>query len=582
MKNKRNDELKKFYYVKKMFFCQIKSNDLITKKTIRPFWKHLFSILLISIIIFSLSTLNFSFNYEGFKLFWQNMRDFFKFSTNSTYFQFGIKKNLFILSLIFFYKTFSLTLVGTFLGFVLALLTSYFANKNTYKWYSLPIKLLILLLRSFPELLYIYLFSGSKIFSNYLSLLFIYAWFTWLWLHKYFLEIYENIDYSFYFISIKQGNNRIRAFLKEIFSRVSNRFISLFFFSFESNIKWGTIISSLGVFGIGSLIDYANYSQNFTEMGIPIAILFSFLIFLEIIFYFINKYLLQANTKILNSKEYKYLLKRDIPFRSIIKSILFFSIFIYSIIILSKLDYKIGKYGEIKEIFKYFFNPSFINVNYVISSIFIELIPYSTLISFLSFFVTLLLLPLTSRKLFNNKTSIIFKIINTFFRILPVIFIFYLFYPIFNSSLFLLIICLIFHSIFKNIKQINELIDNVDLNIINNFRKQGWNKFWIYTKFIMPYIKKDLISIFLFNFELNIRNLITYSFLTKELTLGNLLNDSLNEKNLKIDEAFGYIWIIFIFIFLSNLIFYFINEILIKQKYWNLLKIIIKNKKLSN
>ncbi len=64
-----------------------------------------------------------------------------------------------------------------------------------------------------------------------------------------------------------QGNSKTKAFFKEIYPRVKNRIIALFIFSFESNMRWASILGALTLPGIGKLIYYA--SKQITYFNEP-------------------------------------------------------------------------------------------------------------------------------------------------------------------------------------------------------------------------------------------------------------------------------------------------------------------------
>lgn len=565
MQDKTDVRVNNYTEVKNFFFYYVKNKNNQSKKVIREWWKHILLISFILILVLCFSKLNFSINTDGVSLFLNNLKKIFQFSNTSDFYQNGIKVNLWFLSFKFLWKTFSITLAATVFGFIISILTSYVSCYQFNKFYTFVTKALILLLRSFPELVFIYIFANSKLFQKDFALFLVYVWFTWLWVHKYMIETLENIDLRSYRKSIFLGKSKIKSFIQEIIPRISNRYFALLLYSFELNLRWTTILSSLGLFGIGSLINFANDQLLFEQLSIPLFVLLSLLVLLDLTFYSLNKYVLKTKSKEIKNKDYKEIMKTSFNWKKILKIIILLSLIIFSIIQLSLLDFRITKYPHLNNFWHSFWKPEWINVNKAISSLFLNSIPFAILICFFSFVFSLFILPLTTDKLFSKPQVIFFKISNSFFRLLPSIIIFFFIYPLFNSSFTLIIIVLSISQTFKIDKQLNEIINDIDTKIIEILRIKGHTKLFIYFKYILPYIKKDYISLMLFNFEGQIRNSITYSFLSTELYIGNILTLKLSEKNFNLSQAMSFVWIVAIFIFSVNIFIEILKQIYVTK-----------------
>ncbi|WP_051586192.1 PhnE/PtxC family ABC transporter permease [Mycoplasmopsis lipofaciens] len=563
---------KKIIIIKKIFFYQVQSELKITQNKLKPIWKHILILLLFALIIFMFSKLDFSFTGSfGKSIFIKNFKELIKFSNTSTY---PIKQNLFIFSIKQLYFTIKYAIVGTFIGFIAAVISSILTNK-TYnnKYWSFISKTIILFFRAIPELVFINFFTLA--FYPELALLMIFMWFSWLWLHKYYSEIIENTDTTPYYISISQGNGKFKAFTKEIFPRISNRIISLFLYSFEANMRWATILAALGAPGIGTLIKYGSENTyNFKELGIPLSVLMSFIIILEIINMLLNRYVFQIDSKKIKSKNYNELAKR-INWRYYFKMFSLLIIFIFSLYTLITVNHNRTSLESVKNFFHAWINPNWnvfsLNVWDIDYNPILQILQ-SLMFAFLSLFVTaivvLLALPLNSKKSNNTYVALFFRILNAFIRIMPSLVIIFIFNPLLNSRITLLIFVLGIHESSSMTKQLVEAMDNIDNIIINNLKIQGYSKTRIYFKYILPTIKLDIISWLIFYFEMSFRNAITYSIFTNgNLKLGSGINSYLNHLAYKPYEAMAYIWVITLTIMLINLISqYIINNYIRRNK----------------
>ncbi|QJR44387.1 ABC transporter permease subunit [Mycoplasma miroungirhinis] len=475
------------------------------------------------------------------------------------------EQNLLLRSLNILWFTIKYTITGTFIGFILAILTSFLTNRNfTNKIWSFFSRNLILFLRCIPELLFITLFTS--IYRAEFSLILIFIWFTWLWLHKYYIEALESIDKKPFYISINQGNSKIKSFYKEILPRLMNRFISLFIYSFESNMRWGSILSTLGAPGIGVLINYASKSSaRFQELGIPLTILLVFIVCLEILNVILNKYLFQTSTKNIKTLDINKLSK-TINTRFWIKLIIVVILGIFSIYTIAVTDKSYILSSSSIEFFKALLYPDWQHFQWSSSDIkvnpllqILQIITFAISTITVTVILAIIIVPFCA--MFTNKfhSSIIFRALNSFNRLIPAIVLIYLFGALVSnvSKITLIIFVLGFHEASGFIKQISETVDNIDDWKIKNLQQMGNSKLRIYFKFILPNIKYDFISLTIFYFEMSIRNAITYSVFTttqNELYLGHGLSDSLNEKSLHVNVASVYFWCSTLTIFLLNII----------------------------
>ncbi|SYV92445.1 ABC-type phosphate/phosphonate transport system, permease component, partial [Mycoplasmopsis synoviae] len=92
-------------------------------------------------------------------------------------------------------------------------------------------------------------------------------------------------------------------------------------------------------------------------------------------------------------------------------------------------------------------------------------------------------------------------------------------------------------------KQLSEVIDNLDNEVIQNLKYQGYSKFKIFFSYILPSIKVEFFLLAMFYFEIFFRSSITYSFLANDgLALGSNMYFHLQEKSFNPNKAFAYMW----------------------------------------
>ena len=278
-----------------------KFNSYISNKTTtikgpkRPLIKALFWILLIGLLIYFLTNINWRISKEGFGIFASNIKRFFQPIIISNYIKGG---NLFYLSIIAMAKTFLFALIGTLVGGALAFITSIFSNyKMNNKYVAITFKIITTFLRILPELIFIYLFILS--FDRGISLFLIYCWFSWLWLHEYFTQTIMVAEFSIYYQILKTSNSKLKAFFQEILPQIKNKFINYMIFSLESNIRWGALLSMFGFINIGTYLNSPITTTNykyFNELMVPLFVLTVFFLLFDGLIYGITNFILKDKT----------------------------------------------------------------------------------------------------------------------------------------------------------------------------------------------------------------------------------------------------------------------------------------------
>lgn len=515
------------------FFYSFSTSNNTYKKT-KPWIKILLYCIIFLLVSLSFVFINFSFSKNGVNIFFNNIKKLFVFNPKIEQYP---NSNLWILSIKYLWRSIKGVMIGTCIGFSCAFLTSTIGNKNIIKINIINnlINLIIATLRAFPIIFFIYLFKLS--FSKNLAFILLISWFSWIWLHKYMSEYYNNINYYLFETLKKQGSNFFISFFKSIIYQINNKFISLFIYSFESNMRWNSLLGTLGFIGIGELINLSQENQ-FESIGIPVTIIIIFIIFLEIIGFIFNKFVLIHKSVEINKKN----IKRNWNYKTIIK-FLFLLIVILTLLIsiistnwneTTKLNYSF-----IKSIFE----PNWYILNFksnITNDIFI-LIFQTIIIAFIGTCLSIIFILVSSNKIFGYY-SLIGSTIITIIRSIPSIVLLFIIGPLFKDSSST--ICLILGIASSTIisKNVNEAINKLDNNVIKYFYMQGYSRLHIFLKYIIPKIKGYFLSQILFEWESKYRDIITYGSYGVS-SIGT--NIDLYESKAEYSNMAPFIWIMF-------------------------------------
>ncbi|WPL37176.1 hypothetical protein [Malacoplasma iowae] len=553
-----------------VFYSWISPNKNYRK--LNPWIKWTISALILILIILSFVNVGFKIAPNRTNVFFENIKQLFNFSDNSKYFP---NQSLWNVSFNYLLLTIKQTLIGTITGFALALISSYLSFKNfTNKYTSYFINLIVNVLRFVPILFFIYYIQLS--FSKELGLFIVLLWFTWLWSHKYLIEIYRNIDYSLYFQKIVEGNNKFISFWTTVFYQVNTRIISLFLFSFESNVRWSTILGSLGLIGIGQLIQQG--TEDFSTMGIPVLMISLFLIFLEIFIYVFKKILIEEKIPFLknNWNQNQYLKFRK--FKKIFSVVIFVVLISFIFYCFTTTDFNSLKTDSGWIFLSAIFSPDWNILNSSsltipiwnqILNLFSQAIVAVT-ISLLFLLITLFL----GNKFLFRKTYFVMHILNSIVRAIPAVAILFIVDSIYfdtSSALTIALSVSLATSLFKVINEKSEKLNEYNIQIMF---LTGHSRLMIFKNYILFKLKNDILTVGTFEFENTFRNLIIYGSYSGASEISSQL-DYFFKRSLY-DKMGAFLWLIFILIMLLNIVLsifriFYINDFRIgKQKFLNL------------
>ncbi|WP_051590861.1 PhnE/PtxC family ABC transporter permease [Mycoplasmopsis felifaucium] len=510
------------------FVFQYWNNDKKLKK-LNPWLKYIGLAILIGFALYCVFSINWKTSKYGSELFWHYIKELFRFKSDNPDF---VNQNFWIVCLKTIFITLQYTALGSLIGFFIAFFTAYIASNNLHKnkWIVYGIKIIILLLRSIPVFFFLALFKSG--FDKLLLATLMLAWFTWLWLHKYICDIFETSETKFYSNDLLLGKSKFKSFINNVSLRNENKIIMLFIFSFESNLRWTTILSSAGLVGIGNFIVISKNS-DLAYVGIPLVLLLASLLVLELINIAINQLLFKPKTILPLAKNAS--IKRMFLRPELYCWVLFGIILAISISTLFKINYSVFNFEGIKHSFKSLMEPDYsylIKDSARIWQSFFAIIKIASGALFVSFFISLFIALLGNNKLFPKAVSIVIKIILLLIRVIPVVLLFILFKIIYISAEACLFIIIVISTSRSMSKFFIESINAVSDIQINNLKTFGVSKFKILSRFIYPAVKHELLTYTIFRFELAYRNLINlgplsavgigamlYTYMSKDFSL---------------------------------------------------------------
>ncbi|AWX42952.1 ABC-type phosphate/phosphonate transport system, permease component [Metamycoplasma cloacale] len=540
----------KIQHVKSLWKETYSNSNTKIKGPIKKPFKIVAYLLTVILIILFLALMNFQFAPNGWSLFITNLKFFFQPRSHSLYFN---NLNLWSLSIKFLFYSIKILFIGTFCGCILAFFTAFFSNRYINNKYLVWIlKVIIIFLRLFPEIFFIYFFLNS--FDKNLGLFLITTWFSWLWLHEYFVQIYENANYNtfFHFISIKKS--KYSAFISEIWPQIKFKIINTAIYSFESNLRWSAILSQFGFLGIGTLLNTPILnSKYYAELMIPLFVLITFLFLIEIFQFLINNYLFKTIT-VKNGKQYHK--------QKSIKISIYVTLFILMVSLLSLginelVNQKIY-IGTQQEYIKQLFSPnwsiiSFSNIKennlFWILFEFVGLVSLTIVLIYILIWINLFFV---NTKLNKKYTVFTTKLWNLILRTTPILILFIFIYPLFNNPATIFIFVFAIHGSSSTTRNLEETINSISDPKIESLSKQGWTKLKIYRNFILPSIKLDLITYFMFEVEKIARNFISYGIYSSSLLGSHMILNRVKD----IDDIAPYLWISFFILSVIVLINY--------------------------
>lgn len=549
----KNEIKQNFFYYSNVHYAQKKWT-----------WKSkllVYSILL-AFLVAAFILIGFQTSPLGFDIFTDRLKQIFSFSNQIEDYP---NQSLILLSFNFLWISIKTALIGTVLGFLIAFITSTLQNDKLHniKAIAVPIRIVIPFLRAMPVIFFIYFFSYT--FTKDIALVMVYMWFSWIWSHKYLSEYYDSLNYKFYDYSLYEGNNHFFAYFKNILPQLNNKMISLFLYSFDSNMRWSSLLGTLGMVGIGELI-YRAQDNKFESMGIPVLTIMIFMLLLEGFIYLVNRFVLTQKSKIVTFENFEKFYKYKNPnlFLKIFLVLILLTVLIASFATIDWSQSSISGSSFLATIF----NPNWnivnenhnINIGFDILMIFLQTLT----VMFLGVIIGIFFIFICSYKILKSY-SLIGLTILTILRSVPLIAFFFVINPIYADPISTICIVLGLYCGLNISKTMNESVNKIDEKQIYIYELEGCSRVKIFFKFILFKIFFDLINIIMFSWENQIRDIVTYGKYGS-CTIGVYIDTYYSGTKKEMNNVATLIWVSFFINLFFIALFYLIKMYFLENR----------------
>ncbi|WP_129724543.1 hypothetical protein [Mycoplasmopsis gallopavonis] len=417
-------------------------------------------------------------------------------------------------------------------------------------------------------------FFDEFIISRAFLAFWIYFWFTWLWVHRYFVELLDATNLRRYWLSRKLGKGFIYSFYYYVFLVNKNKYFMNFLFSYESNIRWSAILGSIGIFGIGSL--FKNYQSDSSYLGITVLFLMLTIFSFELILFLFNRFLSsqkgfykkeQVFSKSLRYNWQKYL------FWGFFAIILFLVIFSFWKISKLSEGQAIFNAQQFQKSFKTLFSLNFEDVtkNPKIYLVYFDMLKQSYVALVFGTLWAIVFAYNASEKISLWFNSLGHKFLLSLIKAVPILIFFRLINPLLATQAAITLALSI--SVFRSlVKQIISGINSLSQKQLSSLKKLYGSKFKMYYNFVLPHLYKLIRGNFIFEIENTYRNALNYSLFTG---IGVYSRISYYQKYDNDHYIFAYLFPAFLFFLIIELSLWFIKE---KQIFSQLLLPIIRLK----
>ncbi|MFO7637468.1 MAG: phosphonate ABC transporter, permease protein PhnE [Clostridia bacterium] len=181
-------------------------------------------------------------------------------------------------------ETIRMSIVGTFIGAVVALPIAVLAANNFIKtkWLYVPLRLVLNVFRTIPALVLASLFVavfGTGAFSGVVAL----SIFTFGLVSKLTYETIEAIDYGQVEALISLGANKMNILRYAIMPQILPQYVSYTLYGFEVNIRAAAVLGYVGAGGIGQTFEHNLAWRLFDRVGMIIIVSFAIVFIIDVI-----------------------------------------------------------------------------------------------------------------------------------------------------------------------------------------------------------------------------------------------------------------------------------------------------------
>ncbi|MBU0278482.1 MULTISPECIES: ABC transporter permease [unclassified Gemella] len=396
-------------------------------------------------------------------------------------------------------NTILIALLSTILGVATTLLLLPLQNNLLYENKTIPkiTSAIFSIFRTIPSLIIasilVSVFSVGN-FSGFLCLYII----SILISSKILKEYSEEINKKHIDSLVSLGFGRFKIYKVGIFENLKPNILSVFFLVLESNIRGASILGLVGAGGIGQLLWKELNHLRYDRVSLIILILILIIVLIDLISYLFRS----KKFNFVNKNNYY---RRNIQINFIFLLILFISIYLSTNYLNIGLDrIKIGLVN-LKNMLFGLLQPDF---SYLIKAL--RALLDSFIVAFsstaLAATTTVLITYFYVARLSNIFSSLIFKIIINIFRTIPPIIVAIIFFRGFGPGYLSSFFALYFYTVGIMTKMFGEVLENIDNNIFLSIKSMGISKFSGYKNIILKGCFPEFLSIYLYRFEMNIKN----------------------------------------------------------------------------
>ncbi|MCK5388480.1 MAG: phosphonate ABC transporter, permease protein PhnE [Candidatus Izimaplasma sp.] len=178
--------------------------------------------------------------------------------------------------------TIQMSLLGSFVGSVLALPVALFASSNIIKnkYIIVSIRFLLSILRTLPVLVYalmLTLIFGFGPFAGTVAI----SIFTFAIVSKMLYEKIETIDMGAFIAVESTGANKVNTFTTAVLPQIMPNYLSISLYSFEINIRYAAILGYVGAGGIGLLLNDRMSWRQYNDVIVVLLALLAVVISIE-------------------------------------------------------------------------------------------------------------------------------------------------------------------------------------------------------------------------------------------------------------------------------------------------------------
>ena len=188
------------------------------------------------------------------------------------------------------FDTIKMSLLGSFIGGVLAIPFAILASSNLVKNKVVlgVVRIFLSIVRTIPTLVaaliatYIW---GLGTMAGTVAI----AVFTFAYVGKQLYELIETVDMGAYEAMEAMGAGRAQAFLAAIQPQVLPAYLSVCLFCFEGNVRYAAILGYVGAGGLGLILNEKIGWREYDSVGMILVVLFGTVLLIEALSHYIRK-----------------------------------------------------------------------------------------------------------------------------------------------------------------------------------------------------------------------------------------------------------------------------------------------------